>query len=93
VLALLYGGSLGTKFLWGTTGTIEGYHKTYPPSNNKIFQSWNKFIKALAPEFNPCLSRCLNETRLLAILTGHVKCVGDGENDLSGKGILNIVLS
>jgi hypothetical protein len=35
----------------------------------------------------------LNQKRLRAVLSGHVKCVGDGEDDLRGKGILNLVFS
>jgi hypothetical protein len=35
----------------------------------------------------------LTDTRLLAVLNGNVPCVGDGENDLFGKGILNLVFS
>jgi len=35
----------------------------------------------------------LTNTRLLAVLNGNVPCVGDGENDLFGKGTLNLVFS
>jgi hypothetical protein len=35
----------------------------------------------------------LAKTRLHAVLNGNIPCVGDGENDLFGKGILNLVFS
>lgn len=34
-----------------------------------------------------------NQTPLRAVLSGHVKCWGDGEHDLDGQGTLNLVLS